>query len=125
MLFQTPAFAVFLAVVTALVCMARTNAARKVILLAGSYFFYMWWNPLYVLPLLITTFIDYFVGQMLEDEQRSGKRLVLLSFSICANLGLLAYFKYFGFFVANLSATARAVGLDFTPPLLEVVLPVG
>jgi alginate O-acetyltransferase complex protein AlgI len=125
MLFQTPAFAVFLVVVIALVSMARTNDARKVILLAGSYFFYMWWNPLYVLPLLVTTFIDYFVGQMLEDEQSPAKRLLLLSFSITANLGLLAYFKYFGFFAANLSAAARAIGLDFTAPLLQVVLPVG
>jgi alginate O-acetyltransferase complex protein AlgI len=125
MLFQTLEFALFLTVVVAGVWVARTNPIRKVLLLAASYFFYMWWNPLYVLPLLATTFLDYTVGQMIEDTEHPQRRRLLLTVSICANLGLLAYFKYFGFFVANLSAAAHLLGLSFATPILKVVLPVG
>lgn len=125
MLFQTPAFAVFLVMVVTLVCLARENGTRKNVLLAASYGFYMWWSPLFVLPLLVTTFIDFFVAKMIEGERQTRTRRFLLGFSLCANLGLLAYFKYFGFFVTNLAATSHAMGFDFAPPLLQVVLPVG
>ncbi len=116
MLFQTPQFLLFfLAVVTA-VAAVRNTAGRKTILLLASWFFYGWWSPLFLLPLLITTFADYAIGLALE---RRRSRL-LVGLSVAANLTLLGIFKYFDFFSANIAAL---LGRD--PVLLHIILPLG
>src|SRR5262249_16057256 len=49
----------------------------------------------------------------------------VLWISVGFNLGVLGFFKYFGFFAENLHALAARHGLDLTLPVLHVVLPVG
>ena len=110
---------------TGLLLIVRGDTARKLVLLLASYVFYMWWNPIFVLPLLATTAIDYQVGRILENEERPRRRRSLLVFSLVANLGLLAYFKYYDFFVVNITAAAAAMGFDFSPALAHLILPVG
>jgi len=125
MLFHTPAFAVFIVTLVGVLLIVRSDDLRKLILLGASYLFYMWWNPIFVLPLLTTTVIDYQVGRMLEHEERPRRRRSLLVFSLIANLGLLAYFKYYNFFIESVSAAAHAAGFDFSPVLSRLILPVG
>lgn len=55
------------------------------------------------------------------DVQR--KRAFFL-FSVFSNLGVLCFFKYFGFFVQNISALAQALGFEVGPVLLSVTLPI-
>ena len=58
MLFNTPQFFLFLIVVLFLFY-STPESWRKPILLLASYFFYMSWNPKFVLLLLTLTAIDY------------------------------------------------------------------
>lgn len=88
-------------------------------LAAASLFFYGWWNPAFVLLLLASILFNYVVGGMLARSV-SLKRKGLLVAAICANLGLLAYFKYANFF---LGAANQLIGWDL--PLRDVVLPLG
>ena len=48
-----------------------------------------------------------------------------LAGSIVANLGILGFFKYFGFFIESVTQAANAIGLDLAPHTLRIVLPVG
>lgn len=45
--------------------------------------------------------------------------------SLIANLGLLGFFKYYGFFVDSAVVLLESVGLQANRPVLEVLLPVG
>src|SRR5687767_2207515 len=114
MLFHTLEFAVFLAIVIALVAEARNATVRKAILLFASYTFYGWWSIPLLAPLLFTTFLDYFLAQAIETEPRDTRRRTLLIVSLTANLGLLGFFKYYDFFAASVGA-----------PLAGVLLPIG
>ena len=125
MLFHTLTFAAFLAIVLALTAVTRNATARKAVLLIASYVFYGWSVPFYLVPLLITTAVDFVAALLLDREPRQPRRRLILAVSIVANLGLLAYFKYFGFFVTSAAAALRTIGFDVTPPLLEILLPVG
>ena len=125
MLFHTTAFAIFLVTLLAILVVVRQSQLRKLVILGASYFFYMWWNPIFVLPLLATTTIDFTIARMLDGEERPGRRGALLLFSLTANLGLLAYFKYFNFFVRNLVDLAQALGFPFSLSLAELILPIG
>ncbi|MEO7319683.1 MAG: MBOAT family protein, partial [Chthoniobacteraceae bacterium] len=73
---------------------AMTNfTAEKWLLLIASWLFYMSWNPPFVLLLIFTSGLDFFVGRWLEKTDGVGKRRLLLIASLAANLGILAYFK--------------------------------
>lgn len=119
MLFNTPQFFLFLAVVLALFY-AAPKAWRKAILLLASYFFYMSWNPKFVLLLLTLTAIDYCAGLWLQRTPPGRRRKLLLCASLGANLGFLGFFKYFNFLLQNLG------GL-FAHPVhpFDIVLPLG
>jgi len=69
--------------------------ARRIALLVISYAFYASWEPAFLLLLMFSTGLDYFVGRRLEAEARQGARKALLGLSLVGNLGLLFYFKYF------------------------------
>jgi alginate O-acetyltransferase complex protein AlgI len=94
-------------------------------LVAASYYFYASWNHLLALLIFATTLMDYLIGLGLESARRPRLRLLLLLFSLCVNLGLLAYFKYVNFFLGSLEQGLRAAGVSASLPILKVLLPVG
>ena len=102
------------------------HRARKYWLLAASWFFYMYWNPLFIFLLLFSTAVDYFCGRGMARwrEQKRIKRL-LLSVSMVMNLGLLFFFKYWDFFGGIMNGVWAALGLSFRTPELNLILPVG
>src|SRR3984957_21341264 len=102
MLFNTPQFFAFLAVVLiAFYCSPRSW--RRVILLAASYFFYMSFIPKFILLLLSLTAIDYTAARWIARTRSPHARKAALVISLCANFGLLGFFKYYNFFAANIA----------------------
>ena len=53
------------------------------------------------------------------------RRKYWLLLSLTTNLGILAFFKYFNFFVGSATALLNALGLHAQAPSLSIVLPVG
>src|SRR5579871_5822759 len=102
MLFNTGRFFLFLAAVLAL-HYASPKPLRKWILLAASYFFYMSWNPKFVLLLLTLTVIDYTAALWIERAEGARRRKLFLVVSLAANLGFLGFFKYYNFLASMLA----------------------
>jgi alginate O-acetyltransferase complex protein AlgI len=99
----------------------KLTLASKIWLVLASLFFYGWWNPKY-LPLIMGSILfNYAVGRLLaKGERPPGSRKIALVVGIAGNLGLLAYFKYTDFFIANIN---QVPGLHV--PLMHIVLPLG
>jgi D-alanyl-lipoteichoic acid acyltransferase DltB (MBOAT superfamily) len=123
-LFNSFEFAVFLPVVLG-VHFALPPRLRWILLLGASYYFYMAWRPRYVVLLLASTVVDYFVGRAMERCPDSRSRRPYLAISLTANLGLLLTFKYYSFFAGVLAAILRGGGAGWEPPVLDVTLPIG
>ncbi len=121
MLFQTPQFFAFLAVVLILFYSAP-QAWRKNILLAASYYFYMSWIPVFILLLLSLTAIDYGAARWIASSALPGQRKTALVISLAANLGLLGFFKYYNFFAANVALLLHRPSNAFA---LSIILPLG
>src|SRR5262249_50005479 len=75
-------------------------------LAAASFFFYGWWNPVYVLLLAASILFNYGMGIAIvrADSSRDPRRgRALLALAVTGNLALLGYFKYANFFLDNLN----------------------
>ncbi|MCB9849896.1 MAG: MBOAT family protein [Phycisphaerales bacterium] len=124
MLFNSPAFAVFLPVMLVVYWSLR-GRARQWALLLGSYFFYSVWDVRFTSLLVISTLVDYFCGLSLARTDDPRRRKMLVTLSVVVNLGILASFKYFNFFRDSLATVLAAMGVHAHLPMLDVVLPMG
>jgi alginate O-acetyltransferase complex protein AlgI len=101
------------------------NDLRKIWLLICSYFFYACWNWKFLFLIMASSALDYFVGQMMTRSKNQRRRRGWLIMSLCANLGTIAFFKYYNFFVTSAAATLAWLGLPTNLHTLEIVIPVG
>ena len=124
MFFNSPEFLVFLPVVL-LVYYALSRRAQNAWLVLASYFFYGWWDWRFCGLLALSTVIDFTCALRIDASSDSRVRRRWLLLSLCANLGILGFFKYFNFFVDSAAALLSAVGLQPHLPVLRVLLPVG
>jgi alginate O-acetyltransferase complex protein AlgI len=125
MIFTELSFLAFFALVFGVHWWLTSHRARKLWLLAASYFFYGAWDWRFLSLIVGSTALDYVVGLRLEgnDDERSRKRWIALS--VVANLGLLGVFKYANFFLDSAIRLASALGFEASPHVLGIVLPVG
>ncbi|MBK9174897.1 MAG: MBOAT family protein [Flavobacteriales bacterium] len=124
MIFTSLPFAAFLVVVFTLhwLPLSRSKRHQNAILLAGSYFFYGWWDPRFLLLLLVSSLVDFLVGLRLHAAQDPRVRNRWLIASVVTNLSLLGFFKYFNFFLESLRL---ALGWNELPASLHIILPIG
>ena len=80
--------------------------------------------PIYILILGFTIVIDYFAGIYIENAEGKRRKLFLI-FSLVANIGVLAVFKYFNFLNHNFSFLMQGFGLTNPIPYLSILLPIG
>ena len=107
--------------VTALGYFCLPRRIRLPWLLLASWLFYLCAKPIYLTLLLFVILASYGTGLALS--RRKGKGVLALCLTV---LGLLLFlFKYLNFALSLAGRLLRGVGLDFSAPVLEVVLPVG
>lgn len=124
MLFNTIDYLIFLPTVV-LVYYLIPFRFRWVFMLAASYYFYMCWRVEYIVLILASTVIDYFVAQLLYSQQDERKRKWLLWLSLATNLGLLFVFKYFNFATESINLAFDKFNITKHIPGHELLLPVG
>src|SRR5215831_13605918 len=129
MLFNsTHFFLFFLAIYTGYVLLQFNYRWQNLLLLAGSYFFYGYWDERFLVLLWITTTVDYFAAIYIEKAFDNGKPRVakiLVTTSIVLSIALLGFFKYYNFFAENLAEVCNLFGLHLSPFTLRIILPVG
>lgn len=127
MLFNSIDFAIFLPVVFILYWFVtnRSLKLQNLLIVAASYLFYGWWDWRFLSLILFSTIIDYLVGIGLSKQKNQTKRFFLLGTSIIVNLGFLAFFKYYNFFLDNFITAFSFFGTEIKANSLNIVLPVG
>lgn len=99
-------------------------------MVALSFYFYAYWNVKFSLLIAVSIGVNWLLGHAvvagrLPDGSlgSAGKNAVRIG--VIANLGLLGFFKYYGFFATSLINLLDRIGIGASPPLIEVLLPVG
>ncbi len=127
MLFNSLVFLLFMALCyPAYLGLRRHLGLQNVLLLFASYIFYGYWDVRFLSLIIISTLVDFCCSLGLARPRISpGRRRMLLGMSVTANLGILAFFKYFGFFAESFSVLLREIGVSGSVPHLSIILPVG
>ncbi|MCY2951876.1 MAG: MBOAT family protein [Planctomycetota bacterium] len=130
MVFNSLHFFAFFALVWTGVLLLRTRiAARNLLLLAASYYFYGWWDWRFLGLLIFSTVVDYICGRLMgakaPDAERGRRDRIILALSMVVSLGLLGFFKYYGFFVDSAVAALTRLGFQAHLSSLKIILPVG
>ena len=125
MIFTEFRFLLFFGLVFCVHWALRGARVRKLWLLVSSWAFYCAWDWRFLSLILISTAVDWVAGARIAESTSEPVRRRWLFFSLGVNLGLLGFFKYFGWFVQSATEFLQWLGIGATSPMLAIVLPVG
>ncbi len=126
MLFPTIQFAVFFVIVlTANWLLLPHRRLWKLFMLSASYVFYGAWDWRFLGLLAGSTVVNQWASERIAAASDDRIRKRTLAATIAANLGVLGWFKYYGFFASSLINLFSSIGVDLPLPLLRITLPVG
>ncbi|MDP6633758.1 MAG: MBOAT family protein [Phycisphaerae bacterium] len=99
----------------------RMSVAARGLLVGASIFFYSYWAPKYAALILFSAIFNFSLGTIMSSSLKQAKARqvkITLIFGIIVNLGLLGYYKYADFFIANVN---QMLGTEY--PALKLILP--
>ncbi len=126
MLFPTIEFAIFFFVVFTVSWQIKDKSSlRKVFLVLASYFFYAYWDWRFTALLFVCTLANYLFALGIGRTEKAGTRKAILVFACVFDLGLLGFFKYFGFFALSLANLLMTFGIRADLAVMNIILPIG
>lgn len=128
MLFNSITYFVFLTIVLVLywVIGYKKVSIQNGLLLFASLFFYGWWDARFLILIIISTLVDFFLGIKIAKTSKNDHRKLLVATSLIFNLGLLCVFKYYNFFIDSWITLLTFFGYNSNSSLaIYIILPVG
>lgn len=98
---------------------------QNLLIVLASYLFYGWWDWRFLSLIAGSTLIDYTIGILIQREKRKERKKALLTISLIVNLGALALFKYYNFFIESLQESLLTLGYEPFSWTINIILPVG
>jgi D-alanyl-lipoteichoic acid acyltransferase DltB (MBOAT superfamily) len=123
--FNSLTFAIFFAIILFLHYLPFGWTVKKFNLLVASYVFYAAWNPPFVLLLIVSAVVDFFLAKWMDRTERSSTRKLFLITSLVLNLGLLGFFKYGSFLLDNFVRFLALFGIHYQAATPDIILPLG
>ncbi len=107
---------IFLPIVFCLHSLIHSIKVKNALLIVASLVFYAYGEPVYVLLMIGSAFLNYVFALLMQKETRKG----VLILAITANIGILCAFKYMGFLMITINHVFRV-----ELPVPEIALPIG
>ncbi len=99
---------------------------RVLVLLLASYIFYATWSVPFILVILLSTTVDYWMSHVINKHRHTSYAKYALAVGIVSNILGLVFFKYANFLLANVSDLAQLAGVaNPFPQQLAILLPLG
>ena len=124
MVFSSSLFLLFFFPIFLLVYYLSDTRYKNAIIVLFSIIFYMWGAPRFVIVILGSIILDYYLSHLIYQSE-GKKRRALLIFSVCINVSVLLFFKYSNFFVENFNHLLNSVGVDGPIKWTKIALPIG
>ena len=127
MLFNSIEFLIFLPIVFLLYWgVLKKKTQQNLLIVVASYIFYGWWDWRFLFLIFLTSLCSFSSGLLLEKYKDTRRLQTIISATnIIFNLLILDVFKYFNFFVANISTLFSSIGFQLDWITIQIILPVG
>ena len=126
MLFPTATFAIFFMIVLPLSWLLMPRGARwRPFIIAASFIFYAGWDWRFCFLLAFSIVWNQVFATAIHARRNKRARAQLLAGALLGNLGVLAYFKYYDFFVTSTNNLFAFAGVNVPLEARSIVLPVG
>jgi alginate O-acetyltransferase complex protein AlgI len=107
-------------------CLLKKNLRfQNLLILAGSYFFYAWWDWRFLLLLIGSTVFNYVLGAYIEKSSTDKQRRSFLYLGLFEGIGTLLYFKYCNFFITSFVNAFAKFHITLNGPTIHILLPLG
>lgn len=127
MVFNSIHFVIFFPIVV-LAYFSFSYRYRWIWLLIASIYFYMSWNPKFIILIMTTIVITFVSGIGIQNANGKGNILlkkIWLVISIVSNISVLAFFKYFDFLIGSFNSILGLAHIKILLPDFDIMLPVG
>jgi len=124
LIFNSPIFILFFLPVFLSLFFLSGIKYKNYVILAGSMVFYAWGEPRFIFIVLISSTIDWFLGNIIYKSTVSRIRIWAVVLSVSLNIAILFFFKYINFTLDNINSVLNFVNIN---PLIfaKVALPIG
>lgn len=123
MIFTSSIFLLFYVLVFVAYWSLRGTRTRIWLLLVASQVFYGWWDPRFLLLMWVAIVVCHVAAIVIDESPRYRKPAIVIAIAVL--LGILAWFKYFNFFLDSFVRLANAIDMPVSPRALQIALPVG
>ena len=125
MLFNTIDFVIFFIVALTVLAAIKNRKYQHIFLLLASYFFFYYTSNYLIILLIFTTVWDYYFAHMIYKAKDQKIRRIIFLVSLAGNIGLLGFFKYADFAIAQFNFLGNQLDLNSQIPMLDLALPIG
>lgn len=137
MLFNSLSYLIFFPAIALAYFLIPWQKVRNLLLLIGSYYFYMCWDPRFILLMLGCTLVTYLDALFIDisrredtagvalKKRRTGRATLYTTVTIIFTLSVVAWFKYANFLTESMVSLFALVGVQLRIPKLNIALPVG
>ncbi len=137
MLFNSLSYLIFFPAIAMAYFLIPWQKVRNALLLVGSYYFYMCWDPRFILLMLGCTLVTYLDALFIDicrreekegvppEKRRTGRATLYTTVTIIFTLSVVAWFKYANFLTESTVSLFALVGVQIKIPKLNIALPVG
>jgi alginate O-acetyltransferase complex protein AlgI len=127
MIFNSTPFVVFFTCFFILywVVLKKNLTLQNLLILAGSYVFYGWWDWRFLSLLIGSSLLNYVLGIYIAKTTNEKKRKLLVFTGMLWGLGGLLFFKYYNFFVTSFADAFGAFNIHLDVHTLQLILPLG
>ena len=125
MLFNTIDFVIFFFLVVGIITILKYRRFQHIFIIFASVFFLYYTNSYLIVILIFTILFHYYIGrQIYKTDSKDGKKIFLIA-GLAGSLGLLGFFKYADFAIAQFNIFGNIMDLGSEIPLLNLALPIG
>ncbi len=103
----------------------KSKVSQNILLLVSSLVFYAWADWRFLILLLISILLNYYLGKKISNTTNETIQRHFLYIGLIFNIGLLLYFKYFNFFYEGFVEILNVFGASASYNTLSILLPLG
>jgi len=104
---------------------AKSLKLQNLLLLAGCYFFYAWWDWRFLFVMIAYSMFNYKLGLYISKSTTNKKKHYLTLLASVVSIGLLGYFKYTNFFISSFVSAFAGLHVSSDSHIINIVLPLG